>query len=63
MQCTCTVTRIAQSVQRGATGWPAGDLFLVGAGFFAHVQTGPWAHPVSCTMGTGSFSGYKAAGV
>ena len=23
--------------------------------FFAPVQTGPGAHPVSCTMGTGSF--------
>jgi hypothetical protein len=26
-----------------------------GARFFAHVQTGPGAHPASCTMGTGSF--------
>jgi hypothetical protein len=24
-----------------------------GARFFAHVQTGPEAHPASCTMGTG----------
>jgi hypothetical protein len=31
----------------------------VGARFFAHVQTGPGAHPVSCTMGTGSFPGVK----
>jgi hypothetical protein len=29
------------------------------ARFFAHVQTGPGAHPASCTMGTGSFSGVK----
>jgi hypothetical protein len=29
--------------------------------FFAHVQTGPMAHPASCTMGTGSFPGIKAA--
>jgi hypothetical protein len=33
----------------------------VGARFFAHVQTGPGAHPASCTMGNGSFLG-KAAG-
>jgi hypothetical protein len=26
----------------------------VGARLFAHVHTGPGAHPVSCTMGTGS---------
>jgi hypothetical protein len=30
-----------------------------GARFFAHVQTGPEAHPASCTMGTGSFPGVK----
>jgi hypothetical protein len=34
----------------------------VGARFFAHVQTGPWAHPASCTMGTGSFAGVKRPG-
>jgi hypothetical protein len=28
-----------------------------GARFFAHVPTGPEAHPPSCTMGTGSFPG------
>jgi hypothetical protein len=33
-----------------------------GARFFAHVQTGPGAHPASCTMGTGSFPGVEAAG-
>ena len=27
--------------------------------FTAHVQTGPGAHPASCTMGTGSFPGGK----
>jgi hypothetical protein len=32
-----------------------------GASFFAHVQTGPGAHPASCTVGTGSFPGGKAA--
>jgi len=29
------------------------------ARFSAPVQTGPGAHPTSCTMGTGSFPGYK----
>jgi hypothetical protein len=29
---------------------------------FAHVQTGPRAHTVSCTMGTGSFPGVKRPG-
>jgi hypothetical protein len=27
--------------------------------FFAHVQTGPGAHPASCTTGTGLISGVK----
>jgi hypothetical protein len=30
-----------------------------GQDFSAHVQTGPGAHPASCTMGTGSFPGGK----
>jgi len=30
-----------------------------GARFSAPVQTGPGAHPASCTMDTGSFSGGK----
>jgi len=29
---------------------------------FPPIQTGPWAHPASCTMGTGSFPGVEAAG-
>jgi hypothetical protein len=29
--------------------------------FSAPVQTGPGAHPASCTMGTGSFPGVKQA--
>ena len=33
-----------------------------GARFSAPVQTGPGAHPASCTMGTGSFSGVKQPG-
>jgi len=34
----------------------------VGARFSAAVQTGPGAHPASCTMGTGSFPGVKQPG-
>ena len=30
-----------------------------GARFSAYVQTGPEAHPASCTMGTGSFPWVK----
>jgi hypothetical protein len=33
-----------------------------GARFLAHVQTGPGAHPASCTMGTGCFPGVKRPG-
>jgi hypothetical protein len=33
-----------------------------GARFFAHFQTGPGAHPASCTLGTGSFLGVKRPG-
>jgi len=31
-----------------------------GARFSALVQTGPVAHPATCTMGTGSFPGVKS---
>jgi hypothetical protein len=34
----------------------------MGARFFAHVQTGPGAHPASCKMGTGSFPGVNRPG-
>jgi hypothetical protein len=36
-----------------------GDRIPVWARFSAPVQTGPGAHPASCTMGTGSFPGVK----
>jgi hypothetical protein len=36
--------------------------FHLGARFFAHVQTGPGAHPAFCTMGSGSFPGVKRPG-
>jgi len=32
----------------------------LGARYSAPVQTGPGAHPASCTMGTGSFPGVKS---
>jgi hypothetical protein len=40
----------------------SGNRNPVGARFFAHVQTGPGAHPASCTMGTGSFPGVTLLG-
>jgi hypothetical protein len=43
-----------------ATGY--GDRIPVGVLFFVHIQTGPGAHPASCTMGTGSFPGVKQPG-
>jgi hypothetical protein len=39
-----------------------GSVIPVGVRFFAHVQTGPAAHPASCKMGTGSFSRIKRPG-
>jgi hypothetical protein len=36
------------------------DRIPVGTRFFALVQTGPGAHPASCTMGTGSFPRVKS---
>ena len=38
----------------------SGDRIPVGARFSTPVQTGPGAHPASCTMGTGSFPGVKS---
>jgi len=38
----------------------SGDRIPVGARFSAPVQTGPGAHPASCTMGTGSFPCVKS---
>jgi hypothetical protein len=45
-----------------ATGYGLGGQGIEsrwGARFFAHVQTGPGAHPASCTMDSGSFPGVK----
>ena len=43
-----------------ATGWTVQGSNLEGARFSAPVQTGPGAHPASCTIGTGSFLGVKS---
>jgi len=34
-----------------------------GAIFSAPIQTGPWAHPVAFSMGTGPFPWVKGAGL
>jgi hypothetical protein len=39
----------------------SGNRFPVRARFSAPVQTGPGAHPASCTMGTGSFLGVNSS--
>ena len=65
LDCDIRVLRpgIAQSVQRLATGWTVrGSNPSWGARFSAPVQTGPGAHPASCTRGTGSFPGVKRPG-
>jgi len=38
----------------------SGDRIQLGARFSVPVQTGPGAHPASCTMGTVSFPGVKS---
>jgi len=48
---------IATEIQSGRSGIES----RCGWGF-PPVETGPGAHPASCTMGTGSFSGVQAAG-
>jgi hypothetical protein len=47
-----TVGRVAQSVERLATGWTVRGSNPSGGEIF---RTGPGAHPASCTMGTGSY--------
>ena len=47
---------------RLATGCKVRGSIPVGSRFSANIQTGSEAHPASCTMGTGSFPGVKAAG-
>jgi len=52
--------RVAQSVQRLATDWTVRGSNPAGARFSAPVQTGPGAHPASCSMCTGSFPGVES---
>ena len=56
---TWCMGRVAQSVKRLSTGWTVRGSNPGGARFSAPVQTGPEAHPASCTMGTGSFPGVR----
>ena len=46
---------IATELRAGRSGYR----IPVWTRFFSPVQTGPGAHPASCTMGTGSFPGGK----
>ena len=55
-----TSFRGPDSIDGIATGYGLDGLGVKsrwGARFSAPVQTGPGDHPVSCTVGTGSFSG------
>ena len=59
------VTRSKHFSSRYSNSLRAGrseDRIPVGPRFSAPVQTGPGAHPASCTMGTGSFPGAKRSG-
>jgi hypothetical protein len=60
----CTGVGITQSVKRLTTDWtvPGSNAGGGGGEISALVQTGPEAHPVSYTMGTGSFQGVKQPG-
>jgi hypothetical protein len=53
--CPGQLSRYSDSLRTGRSG----NRIPVGARFFTHVQTGPGAHPASCTVGTGSFPGLK----
>jgi hypothetical protein len=57
-----SVGRIAQSVQRLATGLTVRGSNPGGGEIFRTRPDRPWAHPASCTMGTGYFPGVKRPG-
>ena len=52
------LSRYSDSLRAGRSG----DRIPVGARFSAPVQTGPGAHPASCTMDSGPIPEGKAAG-
>ena len=54
-----TMGQVAQSLWWLPTGSVVQGWIPVGEIFSAPVQTGPEAHPASCTMGTGSFPGVR----
>ena len=59
--CVCVCVYTHTHTHTLATGWAVrGSNPGGGARFSAPVQTGPGAHPASCTMGTGSFPGVKS---
>ena len=51
---------ITQAIQRLATGWTVRGSNPGGGEIFPTCPEGPWVHPASCTMGTGSFPGVKS---
>ena len=55
--------KLAQSLQRLATGWTLRGSNPGGSIYSAPVQTGPGAHPTSYTMGTGSLAGVMKPGL
>jgi len=60
LACVCKFLQGPGSVVGIATGYGLDGMGIEsrwGARFSAPVQTGPGAHPASCTMGAGSFPG------
>lgn len=52
-------SELAQSVTRHAMDWEAPGIEAQWGEIFRAIQTGPEVHPVSCSVGTGSFPGAK----
>jgi hypothetical protein len=62
-----TIVREHITVLKAEKDWKVSEfrLFILGVRatcFFVPVQSGPGAHPASCTMGAGSFPGVKPSG-